>query len=132
MTQAQAIAAAVKAVLAAQTPTRAVKAKGRGRKAKGREKLTEADKAEFKAKNDAECVVIFTKKGFTDVQPRVNVMTYGKVKDDGTKTGWLALGRRVKKGEKATKVGPFALFHISQTDPEGVTATTETANQAAA
>jgi hypothetical protein len=46
----------------------------------------------------------------------VNVLTYGKVNEDGTKTGWLAKGRRVRKGEKALKVGTLRLFHEEQTD----------------
>ena len=132
MTQAQAIAEALKMILGNKTPTRAVKAKGRGKKAKGREKMSDADKEAFRAQNDAECVAIFTKAGFKDVQPRVNVLTYGKVREDGTKTGWLAKGRRVKRGEKGVKVGPFALFHESQTQPEEVSAETATANQVAA
>ena len=90
--------------------------KPRKSKKVGRTKLSDAEKAVFAAKNDAECVTIFTKAGYEDVQPRINVLTYGKVKEDGSKTGWLANGRRVKKGEKAVRVGPFALFHSSQTE----------------
>ena len=90
----------------------------RGKKAKGqaREKLTDAQRDAYKAANDVAAVEAFTKAGFKDVQPRVNVLTYGKIKADGTKTGWLAQGRKVKKGEKAIRVGPFALFHESQTE----------------
>ena len=107
-----AINAAVKAALA--TPGK--QSKGRkAKKSKGREKLTDAEKAIYAAKNDADCIAVFTKAGYADVMPRVNVLTYGKVKEDGSKTGWLALGRMVKKGEKAVRVGPFALFHLDQT-----------------
>jgi len=114
MTQAQAIAAAVKAVLAQNGSKQTTQRKSK--KSKGREKLTDAEKAIYAAKNDADCIAIFTKAGFKDVQPRVNVLTYGKVKEDGTKTGWLAQGRQVKKGSKAVRVGPFALFHIDSTE----------------
>ena len=51
---------------------------------------------------------LFAAAGIADVKPRVNVLTYNK---------WIAAGRLVRKGEKAVKVGPFALFHVSQTDP---------------
>ena len=88
----------------------------KSKKAKGREKLTDAEKAIYAAKNDADCIAAFTKAGYKDVQPRVNVLTYGKVKEDGSKTGWLSMGRQVKKGQKAVRVGPFALFHIDQTE----------------
>ena len=66
-------------------------------------------------KNNELTVEAFTKAGYTDVQPRVNVLTYGK---------WEEQGRRVRKGEKSVRVGNFALFHLTQTDP--IEATTET------
>ena len=122
-----AINAAVKAVMAKKTKTKS-------KKAKGRSTLSEAEKAVYAAKNDAECIAVFTKAGYKDVQPRVNVLTYGKVKPDGSKTGWLSMGRQVKKGQKAVRVGPFALFHITQTEVIGtepsapVTAESATAN----
>lgn len=89
------------------------KAKTKGRKAKkakgrGRQKLTEAERAIYMAKNDAEAVTAFAAKGYKDVTPRVNVLTYDK---------WIAAGRMVRKGEKSTQVGPFRLFHKDQTDP---------------
>lgn len=71
---------------------------------------------ERKAANDAECIKVFTAAGYADVQPRVNVLTYGKEKPDGTKTGWLGKGRKVKAGEKSYQVGPFRLFHEDQTE----------------
>lgn len=82
--------------------------KGKKAKKRGNGKLTEAEKAAYMAANDAAAVKAFREKGFQDVQPRVNVMTYNK---------FIEQGLRVRKGEKSTKVGPFALFHISQTDP---------------
>lgn len=91
----------------------------KGKKAKA-EDLTDEQKAARKvermAANDAECIKVFTAAGFKDVRPRVNVLTYGKVKEDGTKTGWLDQGRKVKKGEKSHRVGNFNLFHIDQTE----------------
>lgn len=82
-----------------------------------REKPSPEVTAARKASNDAECVKVFEAAGYKDVQPRVNVLTYGKVKPDGTVTGWLAKGRKVKAGEKAHSVGPFKLFHVDQTEP---------------
>lgn len=81
-------------------------AKRRSKGKKGRTKLTDAEKAVFMAKNDAACVAAFAEKGLK-VTPRVDVLTYDK---------WTASGRMVRKGEKSTQVGPFRLFHISQTD----------------
>lgn len=89
---------------------------------------------ERKAALDAATVVAFTKAGFKDVKPRVNVLTYGKPADgDKPATGWIAQGRKVRKGEKAIKVkapgmsGGIPLFHVSQTEPlEAVTATETT------
>jgi hypothetical protein len=95
---------------------RKVKAKGRGR-----QKLTDAEKAVFRAKNDAACVETFTAAGYKDVRPRETVLTYDK---------WVLQGRLVKKGEKSLRVGPFNLFHIDQTSvitPSAASApTTET------
>ncbi len=102
-----AIATAVKAVLAAQGG-KAVKAKKNARKPKGRQKLTDAEKAVFAAKNDADCITAFAAKGIQDVKPRENVLTYRK---------WFEKGFLVRKGEKAVRVGPFNLFHSSQVDP---------------
>ena len=77
-----------------------------------------------KAALDAATVVAFTKAGYKDIQPRVNVLTYGKPADgDKPATGWLAQGRKVKTGEKAIKVkapgmrgSGIPLFHVSQTE----------------
>jgi len=93
------------AALLAQNGTKKVKAKP-----------TEAETEARKAANDAECIKVFTAAGYQDVQPRVNVLTYGKEKADGSKSGWLSKGRRVKKGEKSLQVGPFRLFHVDQTE----------------
>lgn len=78
--------------------------------------LTEEQKAARRALADAEVIKVFTAKGYKDVQPRVNVLTYGKLQPDGSLSGWLGQGRRVKAGEKAIRVGPFALFHVDQTE----------------
>ena len=116
MTQAQ-LATAIATALASAMGKSAIKTKGRkGTKGRGRAKLTEAEKVAYRAKNDAETIEVFTKAGFTDVQPRVNVMTYDK---------WIETkGRRVKKGEKSHKVGPFSLFHEEQTQPLSAVANT--------
>lgn len=79
-------------------------------------KTTPELSAERKAAIEAEVIKVFTAAGFKDVQPRVNVLTYGKVKKDGTVTGWLGKGRKVKEGEKSHHVGPFRLFHVDQTE----------------
>ena len=93
-----------------------IKMNGRSKKkAKGRVKLTDEQKAAYSATNDVECVKVFTAAGYTDVQPRINVLTYGKDKD-GVLTGWIGQGRRVKKGEKALRVNGLPLFHINQTE----------------
>lgn len=95
-----------------------IKMNGRSKKkvkAKGRVKLTDEQKATYKAANDVECIKVFTAAGYTDVQPRINVLTYGKDKD-GVLTGWISQGRRVKKGEKAFRVNGLPLFHINQTE----------------
>lgn len=113
MTNAQILKALAEAL---QNPKFPRPTKGKGKH--GRAKFTEAEKEAFKAQNDAECVKAFTKAGYRDVQPRVNVMTYGKRDASGKAvSGWLAQGRMVRKGEKAIKVGPFSLFHVTQTDP---------------
>lgn len=98
----------LKALTAVLGKSGATKRGKTAKKAKGRTKLTETEKAEYRAANDAECIKLFASKGHTDVKPRINVMTYDKFLDQG---------RRVRKGEKSIKVGAFSLFHISQTDP---------------
>jgi hypothetical protein len=105
MTQAQAIAEAVKQVLAANG---AVAPK---------EKRT---KAEMLSAKDRALKATFTKRGIKDVvlmdrddlTKPFNVRPYGKVNADGSKTGWLALGRQVRKGETSVR----GLFHETQTD----------------
>lgn len=96
--------------VAKATPKRAT------RKAKDRVKPTPEETAARMAANDAECLKVFTEAGYKDVQPRKNVLTYGKIKPDGKITGWLGQGRRVKAGEKSLQVGPFRLFHFDQTE----------------
>ena len=81
-----------------------------------RAKPTAEETEARRATNDAECIKVFKAAGYDDVRPRENVLTYGKVKPDGTVTGWLAKGRKVKAGEKAHTVGPFRLFHELQTE----------------
>ncbi len=89
----------------------AIAASKPARKAKGaktaRKPLTEEQKQANRDKTDVATFENFTAKGYKDVQPRINVMTYNK---------WIENGRRVKKGEKATICGSFALFHVAQTE----------------
>ena len=109
-----AVAEAVAKALAGMNGTKRGVRKAKG---KGREKPTPEVTAARKAANDAECIKVFTAAGYKDVQPRVNVMTYGGTKKpDGSITGWIGVGRRVKKGEKSHQVGPFRLFHLEQTE----------------
>lgn len=97
------------AAVASGKPARAKgKRKGYHQKPKGRQPLSEADKAAYMAGNDAAAVEAFTKAGFKDVQPRVNVLTYNK---------WIAAGFKVKKGQKSIKVNNFPLFHQDQVEP---------------
>lgn len=121
-TNAQQIAAIVAQVMAMNGG----KAPRKQRSDKGFTKQAVADALstdERRAQFEANVVKAFTKAGYKDIQPRVNVLTYGKVKEDGTITGWLGQGRRVKKGEHAifVKTGNrgkgMPLFHISQTEP---------------
>jgi hypothetical protein len=80
-----------------------------GHKEPKKPRTTPALKAERMAANDAECIKVFTEAGYKDVQPRINVLTFGK---------WLAVGRRVREEEllKGLQVAKFTLFHISQTE----------------
>lgn len=98
-----AVAEAVALAMAAQ-PTKRAKTGKTG----GRTPLTEEQKAANRSKTDVATVANFNAKGYKDVQPRINVMTYNK---------WIESGRRVNKGEKATVCGSFALFHVNQTAP---------------
>lgn len=99
------------AALVAGAIATALEAKKSTKKAKsekpGRKPLTDEQKQANRDKTDTATVANFTAKGYEDVQPRVNVMTYNK---------WIESGRRVKKGEKATICGSFALFHVKQTE----------------
>lgn len=99
------LAAMIAQAVAAAMPAK--KAKATGEK-KQRAPLTEEQKAERRAKVDEQTLVAFKAKGYKDVQPRVNVMTYDK---------WIENGRRVRKGEKSVKCGSWPLFHLDQTDP---------------
>lgn len=105
-----AVAEALKAVLAKQalaaTGKPKAKKNAKGKKG-GRKPLTDAEKAVFMARNDADCVAAFAAKGLK-VVPRETALTYRK---------WFEKGRIVKKGEKAVRVGPFNLFAFEQTEP---------------
>jgi hypothetical protein len=99
------------AAMVSQAVAKALESKKSSKKEKGakpgRKPLTDEQKAANRAKTDLATVTNFTAKGYKDVQPRVNVMTYNK---------WIENGRRVKKGEKSIVCGSFALFHKDQTE----------------
>ena len=74
------------------------------------------------AGNDLLSIAAFNGKGYKDLTPdnvRSLVKTYGKIKPDGSKSGWLAEGRKVMAGQKGIKVGPYTLFHKEQTEVIG-------------
>jgi hypothetical protein len=99
------LAAMLAQAVAAALASKPKKAKG---EKTARKPLTEEQKAERRSKVDEQTLVAFKAKGYKDVQPRVNVMTYDK---------WIENGRRVRKGEKSVKCGSWPLFHLEQTDP---------------
>jgi hypothetical protein len=82
-------------------------AKKAKRKSATKSRASDEEIEASKQKNNDLVIEAFTAAGYEDVQPRVNVLTYGK---------WEEQGRRVRKGEKSLRVGNFPLFHISQTD----------------
>lgn len=98
------LTAALEAVLAALSPKTTMGQKGRS---SGKKRNPAYKKKAAKPDTTALAIAAFEAKGFTDVQPKVNVLTYN---------GWITKGRKVKVGEKGTKVGPFTLFHVSQTE----------------
>ncbi len=98
------LAAMLAQAVAAALATKPKKDKG---EKTARKPLTDEQKAERRAKVDKQTLVAFKAKGYKDVQPRVNVMTYDK---------WIENGRRVRKGEKSVKCGSWPLFHRDQTD----------------
>lgn len=79
---------------------------------------------ERKAAFAALTIKVFEKAGYKDVQPKVNVLTYGKAADgDKPATGWVAKGRKPKRGSKAVYVKApgmrgkgMPLFHYDQTE----------------
>ena len=108
------LVALIAAAVAAATPAK--KAKGAKGDKPARKLKTEEEKQTSRDKTDQATLANFKAKGYHDVQPRINIMTYNK---------WIEHGRRVKKGEKSTICGSFALFHVAQTEaitaPEDVT-----------
>jgi hypothetical protein len=71
---------------------------------------SKAQKAQADSSDEMDrlCVKAFKRSGFQDVQPRVNILTYGK---------WVEKGFRVKPGEQSIKVRNLRLFHASQVEP---------------
>jgi hypothetical protein len=69
------------------------------------EKADKPSASNKSAQNEWRAKKAFAKKGL-DAKPHENILTFAK---------WLALGRRVKEGERAVAIGALRLFHISQT-----------------
>ena len=77
-------------------------------------------KAEMLANKDKAIRTAFTKRGIknvvlmdrTDPTKAFNVRPFGRIMEDGSKSGWLGQGRIVKKGETSVR----GLFHIDQTE----------------
>jgi hypothetical protein len=111
MTQAQVIAQAVAAAVAALNGKQpAKKAKGRRGRGRGqRVNLTDEQKTANAAENAKVAEAAFEKAGFKDNRANVTIKTY---------KGWMEAGRKVKPGEKSLKhpTKGYPLFHVSQTD----------------
>jgi len=105
------LVALIAAAVAASKPAKKAKGEKPPRKLK-----TEEEKQASRDKTDQATLANFKAKGYKDIQPRINIKTFNK---------WIESGRRVKKGEKATICGSFALFHVEQTEaitvPDDVT-----------
>ena len=77
-------------------------------------------KAEVLADKDRSILATFRRRGFkdtvlmdrTDRNKPFNVRPFGRIQEDGSKTGWLGEGRVVKKGETSVR----GLFHVDQTE----------------
>lgn len=116
LTQAQVLALIAK-VLQGQSAT--VAAPKVQAKAKATPKAKRPSKDEMKSQLNLLTVTAFKAAGFTDVQPRVNVLTQAK---------WNAMGRTIKDGQNpvwvkapwmtAKQMG-YPMFHIDQTSAEG-------------
>jgi hypothetical protein len=59
-------------------------------------------------KLSAMTVAAFEKAGFKDNRPHVTIKHHG---------GWRADGLMVRHGQSGIQVGPYTLFHVSQTQP---------------
>lgn len=83
-------------------------------------KTAKRSKADVLADKDASILSTFKRRGITNVvlmdrsdrSKAFNVRPFGRVMEDGSKTGWLGEGRVVKKGETSVR----GLFHVSQTE----------------
>ena len=67
-----------------------------------------AGKPDLSAKNDLDCIRIFKKAGFKDLQPRVNILTFRK---------WTEQKRRPVEKSKAYRINNLRLWHFDQTRP---------------
>ena len=63
-------------------------------------------KTDKSAANNALCVKLFKKQGFSNVVPHLNVKTFNL---------WMAENRRPIEGSKSIKVNNLRLFHVTQT-----------------
>lgn len=117
--QVAAVVAAVMAQMGGKTPRKQRSDKGFTKAAVADAQTTDERKAAFAAAT----VKAFEKAGYKDVQPKVNVLTYGKAATaDKPATGWVGQGRKVNTGEKAVYVKApgmhgkgMPMFHVSQT-----------------
>jgi hypothetical protein len=73
-----------------------------------RAKATTKGEVSTAIKNDQACLKIFSKAGFKNVQPRVNVLTFRR---------WLEQGLRPAEGARSLKVNGLRLFHRDQCRP---------------
>jgi hypothetical protein len=86
------------------------KSKSRGRAKKSRQPQSDEQRTVNAAKNAVDAVSTFEALGYTNCVANETILTYGK---------WEGKGRRVKKGEKSTRINGgkgYPLFHIDQTE----------------
>lgn len=122
---------ALLALLGGKAPRKTRSDRGFTKQAMADAQTTDERKAAFAAAT----VAAFAKAGFLNVTPKVDVMVYGReANGDKPATGWLSVGRKVKTGEKSTRVKVkgmagkgIPMFHVSQT-AEIVTETVQAPN----
>jgi hypothetical protein len=70
-------------------------------------KKAQQAKTDMSSEMERLTIIAFKKKGFTDIVPRENVLTYAR---------WVEQGYRVKEGEKSVRVKSVRLFHADQVE----------------